>query len=263
MLDQLYKLSVNFKDDFLNFIPQLINALIVLIIGYFLARIIKFLIIKLLAMLGNLLNRRFKSIDLSQSARFIGTTFFWLILLSAFLLITDILGLSVLSKWMEGILKYSPNGLAAILIIFAAVIFGKFTAETITSGGKTIGLDYGSTLGRVAQYLILLTAIIIAIDQIGFEITFLINILDIFFAGLLFATALAFGLGAKTSVSNILAAFYVRKIYSEGDYIRLGDIEGRIIKIDAALVIIDSGTERYSIPAKSFNEQVSSLIKKK
>ena len=164
---------------------------------------------------------------------------------------------------MESILKYSPNVLAAIVIISVAIIFGKFIAGAISSLGEQIGLDHANTLGRIAQYLILLTAIIIAIDQIGFEVMFLVNILNIILACSLLAAALAFGLGARTSVSNILASFYVRKRYKVGDIVKIGEIEGRIIKIDTTLVVMETETGQFSIPAKEFNENKSCLIKKK
>ena len=263
MIEKLNNITTNIKDNFWDIFPNIITAIIILGIGYLLARLVKYLVRKMGKQFENMASQRYNDMNLNQSAKFIGIVFFWIILLIACVLAADVLGLSIVSKWMESILKYSPNVIAAILIISVAVIFGKFAAGVISSFGQRIGLDHAHTLGRIAQYLILLTAIIIAIDQIGFEVMFLTNILNIILASILFASALAFGLGARTSVSNILAIFYVRKRYKEGDYIKIGEIEGRVIKIDITLVVVDTKTGQYSIPAKEFNESVSCLIKKK
>ncbi len=263
MIEKLNNITTSIKDNFWDIFPNIIMAIIILGIGYLLARLVKYLIRKMGKRFENMASQRYKEMNLNQSAKFIGTVFFWIILLIACILAADILGLSVVSKWMESILKYSPNVIAAILIISVAVIFGKFAAGVISSMGQRVGLDHAHTLGRIAQYFILLTAIIIAIDQIGFEIKFLINIINIILASTFFATALAFGLGARTSVSNILAVFYVRKRYKVGDRIKIGEIEGRIIKIDITLVLVDTEDGQFSIPAKEFNESVSCLIKKK
>lgn len=262
-MEKITKIIMSLKEDFWDLFPNIILALIVVGIGFLLARFVKYIIIRLVKHLGNLAGQKYENVNMNQSAKFIGLIFFWIIFLLSCILAADILGLSIVAKWMESILKYSPNVLAAILIISAAVIFGKFTAGAISSVGERMGLDHSNTLGKIAQYLILLTAIIIAIDQIGFEVDFLINILNIILGAFLFATALAFGLGARTSVSNILAAFYVRKRYKVGDIIKIGEIEGRIIKIDVTLVIVDTETGQLSIPAKEFNENTSCLIKKK
>jgi hypothetical protein len=231
-------------------------------IGYLVARIVKYLVIRLIGYVNRLVKRRFKTIDFKQAGSFIGTAFFWLIIFSSVLLITDILGLTVLTKWFENILQYIPNVLAAILIVFAAIIIGNFIFGLILSVSDRIGLAYGTTLGRIAQVAILFMAIIISMDQIGIEITFLINIIDIILAAVLFGAALAFGLGARTSISNILAVFYVRKTFKEGDEIQIGKIRGKIMKIDLTNVIVDNEMGQVIIPAKEFNETKSFLITK-
>lgn len=262
MVEELNDIALGFKNNFLAFLPKMIIALAVLGVGYLLARLVKYLAVKLVNYIGRLLSRRFKQMNLEQAASFLGSAFFWLILFSTFLLITDILGLPVITRGMESILAYTPNILAAILILFAANVLGKLISELLSSVSIRAGFPYGNTLGRIAQSLILFTAAIIVIDQVGIEITFLINLLSITVAAVLFGAALAFGLGARASVSNILAAFYVRRLFKEGDYVKIGEIEGRITKIDATVVLLDTETGQFIIPAKEFNETKSLLVKK-
>lgn len=262
MMQEINTIFNNLKNDFLELIPNILISLFVLGIGYLIARLIKYAVTKFISYTGRLAARRFKTINFNQAGSFIGTAFFWLIIFSCFLLITDILGLTVLTKWFESIIQYLPNVLAAILIIFAAIIIGNLISNLIESLSNRFGLEYSATLGRIAQVLLLFVAIIIAMDQIGIEISFLINIIDIVLAALLFGAALAFGLGAKTSISNILGTFYVRKSYKEGDELQIGEIRGRIIKIDATSVVLDSEKGQVTIPAKEFNENKSFLITK-
>ncbi|MGB5172159.1 MAG: mechanosensitive ion channel domain-containing protein [Eudoraea sp.] len=252
----------NLKNDFLELIPNILISIVVLGIGYLIGRFVKYAVTKFISYLGQLAARRFKTINFSQAGSFIGTAFFWLIIFSSILLITDILGLTVLTNWFESIIQYLPNFLAAILIIFAAIIVGNLISDLIESLSHRFGIEYSATLGRIAQVLLLFVAIIIAMDQIGIEISFLINLIDIILAALLFGAALAFGLGARTSISNILGAFYVRKSYKEGDVVQIGEVKGRIIKIDTTSVVLDSEKGQVIIPAKEFNENKSFLITK-
>ena len=265
LIADLNNMFTNLRDEFLDFIPKLLLSVVVLIIGYLLARLIKYLIIKLIGYFNKLLNQFTKSSlsykQLERSANFIGSVFFWLIFLSVFIIISDILGLTLVTDWMERILQYSPNILASIIIILVAVFAGRFLADIISKVSKKVGLTYGNTLGKIAQYLILITAVIIAVDQLGIEVSFLITLVNIVIAALLFGAALAFGLGAKAVVSNILAVFYVRKMYRVGDYIKIGETEGRISKINTTAVVLDTKEGQVLIPAKEFNEYKSFLIK--
>jgi len=262
MLEEMNTILGNLKNQFLELIPNILISLLILGIGYLVARLTKYLVIRLINYIGRILRRRFKTVNLDQAGSFIGMAFFWLILFSTVLLITDILGLTVLTNWFERIIQHVPNLIAALFIIFAAIIIGNLVSDLIISVSERLGLAYSATLGRIARFLLLYVAIIIAMDQIGLEISFLTDITEIFLAFLLFGAALAFGLGAKTSTSNILGSFYVRKSYKEGDEIQIGEIKGKIIKIDATRVILEAENVQVTIPAKEFNETKSFLITK-
>ena len=74
------------------------------------------------------------------------------------------------------------------------------------------------------------------------------------------AAALAFGLGAHNTVSNIIAAHYVRKAYRVGDSVRIGKQQGRIIEITQIAVLLDTDEGRVMVPTRQFNEEVSVLL---
>lgn len=261
---KIYDMLGDLRDDFVEFVPNILFSIVVLVIGYLVARFVKFLVVKIVHSLHRVLSQRFagftKYVNLEQSANFIGTAFFWLLFVSTFVLISDILGLQIITAWMDGILHYSPNLLAAIFIILIAVIGGRIVADLISSMGIKMGLTNGRVLGRIVQYLILVASVIIAFDQIGVEMAILVNIINISFAALLFGAALAFGLGARVEMRNILAAYYIRKTFNIGDQIKIDDIEGRITKIDKTFVMIDTERGQVFVPAKLFSELKSVLV---
>ncbi len=263
MIDKLSYTAIALKDDIMEFLPQLIFSIVVLILGYLIARLVKFLSVRVIRYVSGLIHKRFDQINVDHTAPYIGIFFFWLVMLATFIIIFDLLGLTIFTQGLESILSYLPHVIAAALIVFIAVILGKFIAKTITSLGVKLGFQYANSLGRITQYLIVFSSIIIAIDQLGIQVTFLIQMMNIIMASLFFAAAFAFGLGAKTSVSNILASFYIRKMYKVGDNVRIGSVEGVIAKIDATVVKIDTEKEVYFIPSKTFNETQSVLIKRK
>lgn len=262
MLQELYEISIRLKDELLEFLPRALLALGVLIVGYLLARLMKYLVIKLVRRVSRLVNNRSVQNNLDHSAAIFGIVIFWFVILFTILLMSEVLEFTIVTTGIESLLQYSPNLLAAGLTIFVAYIFGKFVANLIASVSARVGIAYGRTLGRIVQYAILGIAIVIAIDQVGIDNTIVISIINIVLAALLFGAALAFALGAKDSISNIVAAFYVRKMYKEGDEIRIGEVEGRITKFDATAVVLDTEHGQCVIPAKEFNERNSFLLRK-
>ena len=263
MIEELRNMTIVFKEQLLNLLPQLILSLLVLGIGYGLARLVKFMILRLVNYIVRSINQRFENINLNQSGAFLGIAFFWLVMLATIILISDILKLTFITRGFGVILRYSPNVLAAILTIFAGIILGKFIAKIISGLSTRVGFSNADTLGKIAQYLVLITAFVIAVDQLGIEVTVIINMLNIILAALLFGAAFAFALGAKTSISNILANYYIRKLYKIGDHVKIGEIDGTIKKIEGTVVVIETESGQYIIPAKEFNETKSLLVKKK
>jgi hypothetical protein len=246
--------------DFVARIPNLLISIAVLIIGIMIAYFVKFLIKRFFSFLGRMVKKRFSYLNFKQAGLFIGTALFWLIIFSCLLIITDLLGLSILAQWFQSIIQYIPNILAAILIVFAAMMLGNLVSNLLVSVSDRTGLKYDSALVKIVRFVFLAMAIIIAMDQIGIEIALLKDIIIIVLAALLFGAALAFGLGAQHSISNILACFYVRKMYKRGDEIQIGESRGKILKIDSTNVVLQNDIGRIIIPAKDFSNKKSTLI---
>lgn len=250
----------NLRGQFENIIPNILVFLVVIGLGYVVARFIKYLITLLFKYLGKLAKQKSNHLNFKQAGFFIGSVFFWLIMFFSVLLVTDILRLMVLRTWFLSIVQYIPNIFAAILIVFSAIVLGNLSSHLLLSSGKRTGIKYSTALVRLIRFVLLIVAVIIALDQIGIEISLLIDIIDIVLAAILFGASLAFGLGARTSISNILACYYVRKRYKEGDEIQIGKTKGIIIRIEASNVVLENKIGQVTIPGKIFNETKSYLI---
>ncbi len=266
-LDDLGKLLSEFKDNLILFLPKFIFALLVFFVGYLIARLVQAVIKRFVRnadrfVVNQKIKRHIQKRDLEQSSIFISRTLYWIIIVLFITLASEIMGLPIITTWLSGIVQYLPNIFAAIIIVFVGIIGGRVLADVILSTTTKTGITYGYVLSKIVQYAILLITILVAIDQIGIDITLLTIILSVVIAVLLFGAALSFGLGAKTSVSNILASYYLHNTYKEGNIVRINNIEGKIIQINSTSVILDTPDGQVSIPAKDFNEYTSVLIKK-
>lgn len=266
ILQEIRTITQNMITDIISLLPKIVISLAVLIIGWLVARLVQSLVRKFIQYLDKIINENLRAriikVDLGSSSKFISRAFFWFIIIFSVGILTRILGIAILSTWLEGFVEYMPNILAAVIIVFIGIITGSLLNSLVSSIANSAGFSSGKLLGRLVRYIILFISIIIAIDQIGIDIGFLSNLVYIFVTVSLFAAALAFGLGAQTSVSNILGAYYTNKHFEVGNNIQIGEITGTIIDINTTSVILKTESGLVIIPARDFNKEKTMLIKK-
>ena len=249
-------------------VPNILGAIALLIGGWILARILRFACVRLIGGLDGLLRRHGMErllirIGLARPAsELIGSILYWLVLLVFFTAATEILGLPVVATWLGGVSTYLPRILVAILMLLGGFLAGSLARDAVASAAAAAGIAYSVLLGRVVYAAIVLVAVVTGIDQIGIESRFLTMTIAIVIGSLVGAAALAFGLGARTAVSNIIASHYLRQIYREGHTVRIGEAQGKISEITNTVVILENSNERLVVPAKEFSEKTSVLLRR-
>ncbi len=266
LLTDMGQLINQFKSKLFAILPDLVFALIIVLLGILIARILKSVVSRLIGKLdrlipGDKLRSRFEKNRLDRSSILIGRMVYWIVIAFFFTAATEVLGLPIISTWLSGLVRYLPNILIAVIIIFLGIIGGRLVRDLISSATAGSGLLYGNILSGIGYYAILCITILIAIDQAGIDIQILTGVIDIILAAILFGAALAFGLGARTSVSNILASYYLQSMYKPGQSVEIEEIKGQIIQFTSTAVILETSDGQVSIPAKKFSEEISTLIK--
>lgn len=163
---------------------------------------------------------------------------------------------------MHDVFAYLPLAAAGLLIVLVGFAVSSLARDLVLSAANSAELENGELLARTTQIIILFIAVILGIDQIGIDVLFLSVLAGIILSTMLGGIALAFGLGARTHVSNIIAVNQLRHLYQAGDRIRIGDIEGRLLDITISRVVIETEVGSVSVPAKLFDEQVVTIIEK-
>jgi len=202
-----------------DFLPRLAIALLVLIIGYFIAKAVKYAIVRgLRAVNFNVLTER-AGIDgflragglRSDGTEILALLFYWVVILIALVIGFNSLGLAYITDLLSQVLLFVPKVMVAMLILAFGAYFAGFIGHAVTAYCKKVRLQDAELLGRICQYAILVFVVLIALDQvnIGGEIvrqTFLIVL-----AGVVLALALAFGLGGKEWAAEMLERWWPRR----------------------------------------------------
>jgi small-conductance mechanosensitive channel len=92
----------------------------------------------------------------------------------------------------------------------------------------------------IVYWAILVLAILIAAEQVGIEIGLLRNLLLIVIGGLVFATAVALGLGTRDLVAEVVAGRHVERIVAVGDDIEVAGVRGVVTGLGHASVRLAS-----------------------
>jgi hypothetical protein len=249
-------------------LPNLLGGFLLVLGGWLVARLLRAVIIRLSGRLDGLVRSQAKDDFLKRlgverpASAVIGGIVFWLVLLVFFTAATETLGLPVLATWLSGISYYLPRILIAALIVLAGLLAGNLARDAVAATASAAGLAYAELLGRAIYVIVLLIAVVTGVDQLGIESRFLTLAITIVIAALIGGAALAFGLGSRTTVSNIIAAHYLRQSYQVGHMVKIGAAQGRIVAITPTAVILDGAEGQVMVPAKDFSEVTSVLMTK-
>jgi hypothetical protein len=193
----------------------------------------------------------------------VGRAVYWLVVVCSVMAATETLGLPVVTAWLSGVATFLPRVAVAILIVALGTVAARVTRHVVTSTAGAANVTSAERLGRVTEMALLVGTILIAIEQLGIEISFLKATLLILLAGLLLGAALAFGFGGRDLVANILSAHYVQRLYQVGQIVQIDGIEGRIVRIAETSVILECAEGDVSVPARRFADHHSTLIVRK
>jgi small-conductance mechanosensitive channel len=195
-----------------------------------------------------------------QVSDLVGLIVFWGVLLFFVAAAADTLGLPVLSTSLAGIGYYLPRLLGALLILVLGLVVGNLAREGVAAAASAAGAPFAAAVGQTARAAIMTAAALIAVAELGVDITLLTAIISVTLLAVLGAFAVAFGLGARTVMSNIIGAHYLRQTFEVGHHVRVGTIEGTISGITATAVVVRVPEGEVVIPANHFSETTATLV---
>lgn len=237
------------------FIPALLGAIVILLIGWGIAKLIQALVTKgLNAMHFNELmeregiNSALKRADVqSRPASILGIIVYWFVFLFAINAAVGVLGIPVLTTLMTAVILYLPRIFAALFIIiigaWGASLLGRLTRASAT----TAGITYGDVLGSIVTGTVLFFAFAMALDTLGLSFPFLTTAFAIIVGAVGLTLAIAFGLGGREYAADMLAGRQLRMIYRNGDRLVTSSVDGTVQDIRPTVTLVRTKTGDVAI----------------
>lgn len=197
---------------FLGFIPPLIGAIAVFLIGWVIAAIVGKIVAEVLKKLkfdklfeSRALREALEKAELKVStSEFVGAIVKWILVLVFLSVSADILGLAQFSAFLTSVLDYLPNVIIAALIIVAAVIISEILEKVVRAGVEGAKVGYGGVISAIVKWSIWVFAIFAVLYQLNVASALIQTVLQGIVGFLVIAGGLAFGLGGKDTAADIL-----------------------------------------------------------
>lgn len=259
----------NTTSNVITIMPNIILAILTLLIGWLITKFLIYIIKKLLKLLKvDAITEKMNAASFFEKTKLninftkviIGFVKFAMFLIFLFIAF-DILNLESVSKGIAGLIKYLPKLFSALLLFFVGIYIANFIKGAIQKGGESLNIAGSETIGWVAFYVIAIIITLTSLNQGGIETTIITNNLSIILAAFLLSLVVAFGLGSRNVVEKLLYSFYSKRNLEIGQTIKFGAIQGEIVNINNLCVSIETDTEIIVIPIKEITENTIKIKK--
>ncbi|MCB0216932.1 MAG: mechanosensitive ion channel [Caldilineae bacterium] len=240
----------------LRILPMFAKALVILVAGFMLARLLARLARQTAERIGLsvLLDRTGLSEGLDraqitrQPAEILASVVRRLVQFGAVMYSLDILGISLARDLLSAVFGFLPALISATVALVAGAMVAQFAGQVVQAGAASAGIDLHAQLGRLVRTLLMMITLIFAIRQLGAETAILestfVNLLSLSIAGM----ALAFGLGARDVAADLLAGHYARLRFEPGDRITVDGVTGSLDGIGPLNAQISDAEGRVILP---------------
>jgi hypothetical protein len=251
--------------QFFSAIPRIFTAIVILLAGVFISRLLIKMIQTILSRTGiDKLGEQLNNIDfLSKSnLKIVPSTIFskviyYLTLLIFITMATDALGMASISQLVVDILNYIPQLLIASIVLAIGVFFADLIKSAVLTTCQSMGIPSGKIIANFVFYFIFINAVVTALGQAKIDTDFIKSNLTVLLGAVASAFALGYGIASKDLMASFLASFYSKERYEVGDKISVDGITGTIIEMDNMAIVLQTEGKKIIVPmSKLTNEKV-------
>lgn len=258
LIDTFRKLLEQLTGFISNFIP----AIIVLLIGFFVAKLARKLLQKGLEKAGvDKLGEKLNEIDMVKKmgeikfSSLIPTIIYYYILLMFITISTTLMGIKALSDMIACVMILIPKLIVAAIMTFAGIMIADTLKNAVINICKSLKIESGKLLGSIVFSFFLIIVVIAALKQAGIETSLLESSFNLIIGGVIFAFAIGYGMASKDVLSNILSSFYSKNKFKEGQTIAIDGVKGDILDMDITSITLSTGDSQTVFPLSALQNK--------
>lgn len=240
----------------IEFGPIFITAILILVVGWLLARVISNVVTRI-AERVNLesifeqtgVRAGLKRAQINSSAgELLGKMLYWVIFLNFLLIALEHMGLNAAVDPLRQLIALLPRIIVALATLVAGMLLAQFLGKAAQAAMSGMGVEFHEEVGQGVNVLLIIMIVVVVLEQLGINAQILIsiftNVISLVVAGL----ALAFGLGGRDVARNVLAGYYAREQFEAGDMVVVNGEEGSLEGIGTLNAEIRVGDDLLIVP---------------
>jgi hypothetical protein len=244
-----------------GFLPNVLGALLILLLGWGLSRLAEVVARRLLETLGiDRLAARHRLPERaglrSTLSRALARLVFWLLMVTFLLASVETLGLAAVTATIDRLVAYIPNLIGATLIAVLGILLARLLGSVTSSAAAAAGIPGAPRFGFLVRVLSLGLLTIVIVEQLGLDTSILVWPLTVVLASVGFAAGLAFALGAKPIVTHILAGHFLKQSLPRDSFVEIDGERGIVERIGPTDTLFKNGEKKWSIPNAHLLERI-------
>ncbi len=202
--------EVYFK--FINFVPNLLAMMIVILIGALAAKIVKAVLMRGLKAVKfdswsdrmGLTSAMRKGDLWSKPTEILGAAVFWILIIIAIMAGLSTLKLQAIDSLVSGFVMYLPRAISAVFIIVFGYIMAGFTGRAIVIAAVNQGFRYARLIAEAVRLLLIVFIMAMALEQLRVAPVIVVAAFSITFGGIVLGLAIAFGVGGIEAAKRVI-----------------------------------------------------------
>ena len=252
--------------QFSAFFPKLIGALVILFIGWLVARTVGKILSKVLAKIGvDRIAEMLDDIDLVQRSGvlkeklsgIIAKIVYYMMMLIFIIAATETLGIAAITQIFTDLMNYLPSLLTAAVVFMIGLFLADMVQGAVVTLCQSLGIASAKMIGSVVFYFLFVTIAVSALAQAKINTDFISSSLTVIIGAGALAFSFGYGLASKDLVSNYLASYYNKNKVRVGDEVRILGERGKVVMIDSTSLILQTPERAIIVPlSKMTTEKV-------
>jgi hypothetical protein len=243
-------------DQFVEFVPRILGAIVILLIGVGVARIIAFIVRRVLAQVGfDKIGSRLNEISIIKQLNteiklsdIVAKVLYYFILLVFITASTETLGVAAITEMVSSLVNFIPKVIAAAIMLQVGVLLADTLRGAVYNLCQSFNISSARLLSMIVFVFFLIITIISSLAQAGINTELLESSFNLIIGGGIFAFAIGYGIASRDVMANILSSFYSRNKYKEGQTIQIDEVKGEIIKVDSTSLTLRTGDTTTVFP---------------
>ena len=245
----------SFGQKLLGAIPAIFGAILILFLGWLFAKFVAKGVSRLLKLVKfDVLADKIKATDFLKKANVqrapsevIGVFIYWILLLLVIISASDALGWTAVSAEVSKLLSLLPNVLVGIIFFVVGFYIASFVRDVIRGASSSLNIGAGKIIGEFVFYLLIILVTLTALNQAGVDTSIITSNLMLILGAILAAAAISYGFASRDVLSNILAGFFSRRTFKEGQVIEIDGVRGKIVSSSNISVTIQTNDNEHVV----------------